>query len=128
MTARTHVVYEAFDADGLLLYIGCTGNPGQRYKAHMSGNADARGWFDPFVTRWRTSGPYTKEVAFKMEKRLILERHPIWNGHTLANQRGKRKLIREYLAFHGVRFVGGGRPNHPDLVPAKRRHLKVATA
>lgn len=122
---RTHFVYQAFDADGLLLYIGCTGKPGNRYRAHMSGNGDARGWFDSFVTNWRVSGPYTKEAALALEKRLIAERHPIWNGHTPGNLYGNRGLIADYLAFHGVKFVDSPRPNRPDLVPAKRRrHLR----
>lgn len=125
---RTHFVYEAYDADGLLLYIGCTGNPTQRYKAHMAGNADARGWFDPFVTKWRVSGPYPKATAFALEKRLIAERHPIWNGHTPANLYGDRALINQYLADHGVRFAPSNRPNRPILVAAKRRRLSAVAS
>lgn len=125
---RTHFVYEAYDADGLLLYVGCTGNPGQRYKNHMAGGSDARGWFHPFVTNWRVSGPYPKAVAFKMEKRLIDEGQPIWNGHSFDNLHNDRALIEAYLDAHGVCFVeSGARRNRPDLVKsptARRRHLR----
>lgn len=119
--ARDHFVYEAYDADGIALYVGCTGDPQTRYKAHLAGNADARGWFDPFVTKWRVSGPYQKSVALFIERQTIDALQPIWNGASLRNRRGRRELIREYLEFHGVRFKENPyRPNRPDLVPARR--------
>lgn len=99
--ARTHYVYEAYDADGLALYIGCTGNPAQRYREHMTGNGDARGWFERFVTNWRVSGPYPKRVALEIEKRRIRKQQPIWNGQSRENRRGRRELINAYLAYHG---------------------------
>lgn len=97
MTARTHFVYEAYDADGLLLYVGCTGNPRERYRAHMTGNGDARGWFNPFVTNWRVSGPYPKDVAFRLERARIDAGQPIWNARSVEN-RQDRRLIADYLA------------------------------
>lgn len=105
MTERTHFVYEAYDADGLLLYVGCTAHPADRYRAHMTGNSDARGWFTPFVTNWRVSGPYPKAVALAIEKRKIAEGQPIWNGTSLLNRKGRRLLIADYLRFHNVRLV-----------------------
>src|SRR5689334_4934448 len=109
MTERTHYVYRAYDADGLLLYVGCTGNPTMRYRAHMQGDpGGCRGWFHPFVTDWHFSGPYAKDVALAKEAALIDEGQPIWNGASLENQRGKRFLIQDYLRYHKVHFVPRG--------------------
>lgn len=133
MSDRTHFVYEAYDADGLLLYVGCTGNPAMRYRAHMTGNGDARGWFESFVTRWRVSGPYTKPVALRIEKERIDEGQPIWNGHSLENRLNGRRLIADYLRYHGVEFVPHPFRGRPNLVPTKRKqkgrnHLKAVSA
>lgn len=100
---RTHYVYEAYDADGLLLYVGCTGNLPQRLRAHM-GKSEDRGWFNRFVTDWRASGPYEPAVAFRVEKERIDAYQPIWNGHSKENLLGRRALVNAYLAFHGLRF------------------------
>lgn len=102
---RTHYIYEAYDADGICLYVGCTAKPSQRYRQHMSGDNDARGWFGQFVTQWRVSGPYSPEVARRIEKSRIAEYQPIFNGHSKANFNGRRQLIEDYLDFHGLEFV-----------------------
>ncbi len=124
-TDRTHFVYEAYDADGLCLYIGCTGDPAGRYRTHMAGNSDSRGWFEHFVTHWRVSGPYPKPTALRIERERITAAQPIWNGSSFQNSGGKRKLIAAYLAHHGVRF--GEKPwwGKPPLLPARRRQLRV---
>jgi len=115
MSARTHFVYEAYDADGLLLYVGCTGKPRDRFKAHMHGAGDARGWFNPFLDQWRVSGPYAKKTALRIERERIERHRPIWNGNVPGNRHGRRELINAYLRFHGVRFVDSGR-GVPDLI------------
>lgn len=97
MTVRTHFVYEAYDADLICLYVGCTGNPAQRYQQHMSGKEDARGWFDRYVVSWRVSGPYPKRVALDIEKQRIRDYQPIFNGHSTGNANGSRALIAAYL-------------------------------
>jgi len=116
MSDRTHFVYEAFDADGLLLYVGCTGKPHDRYRSHMSGDSDARGWFNHFVAHWRVSGPYPKKTALRIERERINAQQPIWNGSVPGNQKGKRELIKAYLEFHKVRFVPGHRRAVPEPV------------
>lgn len=127
MIERTHFVYEAYDADGLLLYVGCTGNPATRHRAHMQGDpGGARGWFHPFVTDWRVSGPYPKTTALRIERERIAERQPIWNGQSYENQKGRRAAIAEYLKFHGVEFVEHPRYiNRAMLVEAPRRRGRV---
>lgn len=125
MSDRTHFVYEAYDADGLVLYVGCTGRPGDRYRAHMTGDGDGRGWFNPFVTHWRVSGPYPKSRALAIERDRIRLYQPIWNGTSRENAKGSRELIAAYLRHHGVRFVRNPHRNRPDLVPVPARRLRV---
>lgn len=117
MNARTHFVYRAFDAQGVLLYVGCTGNPKNRYREHMSGDGDARGWFGHFVKRWQVSGPYPKKVAYAKERALIAELQPIWNGQSTGNRDGRR-LIADYLSERGLEFRRNPRRSTPDLVVA----------
>lgn len=97
---RTHFVYTAYDADGIVLYVGCTSQPETRYRAHMRGE-DARGWFNTFVTRWHVSGPYEKATAYRLERERIDELEPIFNGRTPANRFGRRAAIKAYFALHG---------------------------
>lgn len=121
MKDRTHFVYEAYDSDGICLYVGCTGDPATRYRAHMAGGGDARGWFESFVTCWRVSGPYPKAVAFGMERSRIQEMQPIWNGHSILNQLGNRQLVNDYLRHHGYEFqINYNRMSRPDLVRVRR--------
>lgn len=121
MTNRTHFVYKAFDAEGVLLYVGCTGDPHGRYLCHMRGGGDARGWFESFVTRWKVAGPYPKDVALSIEKDAIDAGQPIWNGTSLRNRKGRRELIADYLKRHQVRFLENPeRPNRPRLVSTAR--------
>src|SRR5689334_20050485 len=116
-TGRTHWVYEAFDGDGLLLYIGRTGRPNQRYREHMAGQYYACGWFDPFVTDWRWHGPYTFETAKRIEKAWIAERAPIWNSkHHGPNGRDKTSIER-YLRSRNAQFRPHPTRNGAVVVP-----------
>lgn len=115
MTQRTHFVYEAYDAEGVCLYIGCTGNPGRRYREHMAGNGDARGWFHPFVARWRVSGPCPKRVAQGIERARIREHQPVWNGTSAENSKGCMALVVAYLERHRVGFTFDAQSRRPKL-------------
>lgn len=126
MTARTHYVYEAYDADGLLLYVGCTGNLEKRLADHRRGNGDARGWFNHFVTDWRVSGPYARATALAIEKSRIDAGQPIWNGQSIENRGGRRQLIGDYLRFHGARFSERRYGGRILLIQGGRRSERVA--
>jgi predicted GIY-YIG superfamily endonuclease len=101
---RDHFVYTAYDTFGAPLYVGCTGDPTGRYRAHMSGNSDARGWFDPYVVRWHVSGPYEKATARRLERERIAELEPIFNGHTPGNRDGRR-VVNAYMARWGRPYI-----------------------
>lgn len=120
MSDRTHFVYTAYDSDDVVLYVGCTGRPEQRYKQHMSGNGDARGWFNHFVTRWHVSGPYAFTTARELERERIATLKPVWNGHSPRNYGGRRQLIGEYLASQRARFTHDD-DGRPVLIHLKKR-------
>lgn len=127
MSDRTHYVYEALDADGVSLYVGCTGDPRTRYRAHMAGNGYGSGWFQSFVSRWRVSGPYPKAVAQRIEKELIIDRQPVWNTASHGNKKaprvnGQLALVQQYLDAHEVMYVRRAGRNQPEVVPAP--HLR----
>lgn len=124
---RTHYVYEAYDADGLLLYVGCTSNPTRRYREHMSGSPGGRkGWFGPFVTRWAVSGPYEKATALRIEAERIAERRPVWNGLPGGLRPEEReRRISDYLAYHGFRFEPHPTKNAAVLVRRRRSNRRL---
>lgn len=93
---RTHYVYEARDADGVVLYVGCTKRPLARHHEHMAGNGEGRGWFQDRAASWTFSGPYPIAVARRIEHERIATEQPVYNGTSLGNRGGKRELIAEY--------------------------------
>lgn len=69
---RDHYVYRMFDADGQLLYIGCTKVLRQRWGTH---NAER-----PHMTRravkFKVQGPYTYRVAREIEREALRTEDP----------------------------------------------------
>ena len=72
---RLHTVYRVFDAQGVCLYVGRTGNLIARRAAHKS---QAIWW--PYAHHFRLTGPLTKEVANRLEADEIRRLAPIFNG------------------------------------------------
>lgn len=81
---RKHYLYRCYDAQGRLLYIGCTQDPGARSQVHGSS------WHNPVsaylnlrMTRWETEEkPYRgKTVARAAEKAAIEAEAPLLNQH-----------------------------------------------
>jgi predicted GIY-YIG superfamily endonuclease len=60
--ARQFFVYRAFDAEGRLLYVGCTNDSKRRWREHR-----LQASWAPFVTSCRMAGPFTREVARRIE-------------------------------------------------------------
>lgn len=86
MSERTHYVYRAYDEFGSVLYVGCTKHPEARFRQHLGGNSYGGRWFNPWVTRWRVSGPYPKLTALRIEKQWIKDLEPIFNGLSAGNR------------------------------------------
>lgn len=72
---REHYVYRAFDAEGQLLYVGCT----KRLRARKSEHKSWSEWY-PLAVRFRLSGPYNYDTGRRLEREAIDGEHPIWNA------------------------------------------------
>lgn len=103
---REHFVYCAYDARGVLLYIGCTMQPDKRREGHKGQRAE---WVN-FVSYFRAHGPYNYETARRMERSAIREHQPPFNGDTTTYRAASKKqdellsqLTRRYVA-EGMSF------------------------
>lgn len=72
---REHFVYRAFNADGALLYVGCTYRLDSRLAAHR---ATSKEWSDHAV-KVKVSGPYNYETARDLERQAIHTERPLHN-------------------------------------------------
>ncbi|WP_152203598.1 GIY-YIG nuclease family protein [Georgenia thermotolerans] len=72
---REHYVYRFYDADGALLYIGCTVDPRMRWKEHKSFRRE----MTDRVAKVRMQGPYNYDTARAIEKQAIKDEHPTEN-------------------------------------------------
>lgn len=105
-----HYLYRCYDADGLLLYIGCTGNPRRRMEHHRAGRrTQASKLLALFMDRCEIDGdPHLdRDAALRAEWSAIHAEQPLFN----TQGRGKpmwliRFDLREYLRDHGVDHVG----------------------
>lgn len=73
---RPHVVYRAYDADGHLLYIGCTVNLRRRIHQHLW----ASPWWRRAVVRVTVEEHPTRAAALDAETRAIVTEHPAHNS------------------------------------------------
>jgi predicted GIY-YIG superfamily endonuclease len=69
---RNHFVYRAFDAEGHLLYVGCTQNLKARWQQHRFNN---RHWVVQ-TERMKVQGPYPYRTARAIEKAAIESEGP----------------------------------------------------
>lgn len=69
-----HIVYRAFDADGRLLYIGCTSNLHLRMRSHSSQS----GWFSA-MARLEIEEHVNRLRAEQAERRAIATEEPLFN-------------------------------------------------
>lgn len=67
-------VYRHFDADGRLIYVGCTVSPPQRLEQHRQNSW----WFDQ-VARTRMIVFPNRDYALEMERQAIAQENPRWN-------------------------------------------------
>lgn len=69
-------IYRMFAQNGTLLYIGMSGNPKARMKAHFSTTE----WVREFVHRVEVSDPYPTQLeAYKAEREAIIAEKPLHN-------------------------------------------------
>ena len=106
---RDHFVYHVFDADGQILYIGCTKNLKQRWTNHRSGKPAVVVAF----ARCKIQGPYTRTKALQIEKAAIFSRRPLFNGGLPREEAQRRHVI---AAHQFGRYYRPGSPGHEILV------------
>jgi predicted GIY-YIG superfamily endonuclease len=76
-----HYVYRLYDDEGVLLYAGCTKNPGQRMTSH----ARTKSWWRQVSSR-EFEGPYEKYDALERETAAIHYEEPLYSlsGHQVG--------------------------------------------
>lgn len=101
LSVRKHYVYWALDADGILLYVGCTIDPKRRLAEHKASKA---GWIE-HLDSFRHFGPYNFYTARDIERRDINLHQPVFSGETAAFHAAKEaravlfdRLLEQYLA------------------------------
>lgn len=74
-------VYEVFDGDGALIYIGSSVNVPQRMEGHVTGS-----WWSPQSKKVKAQVYPDTPTARTEEYRRIREKHPRWNIHRQATR------------------------------------------
>lgn len=95
-TIRDHYVYRAYDADGRLLYVGCTKRLELRQKEHRTES----NWMH-LAERFTVAGPFTYEVARRKESEELAAGRPLYAFHP-ARQTYVAARHRLYRALHAI--------------------------
>lgn len=105
---RAHYVYRCYDAEGQLLYIGCTSNLTSRIAAHRRGDGTSKAsrWLAVTMASFTTEGPYRgREVGREAERAAIQSEQPLFNYQERANEYQAawmtRSAVARYLVDHG---------------------------
>lgn len=93
---RNHFVYRAYDEHGLLLYIGCTLDPDQRWRQHRRKSAWAQ-----YAATFKMVGPFYRADALTYETLAIESEDSFFNATrdqieaVMANWREARRRLSE---------------------------------
>lgn len=77
-----HFLYRCYDADGDLIYIGCTSNVKRRMVHHRRGIGGSRAskWLSACMVRHEVNGPFQgRNAAREFERQAIAIECPIFN-------------------------------------------------
>lgn len=97
-----HYVYRCFDADGDLIYIGCTSNVARRIGAHRRGEKAASRWIKHFYFRHEVEGPFpTRAAGLEAEAAAIQRERPVFNMNSTGLARWAHNDIAAYLIERG---------------------------
>jgi hypothetical protein len=90
---RKHWIYRCWDAEGRLLYIGCTEDVEQRIAVHRaSWNNPASAYIALHMDRYEAEGPYSGRIAGRAAEKAAIEAEaPLLNVHHNKG-RGNRDL------------------------------------
>lgn len=112
---REHFVYRAFDADGALLYVGCSLNPEARHREHRGQSR----WY-PLAATFKMQGPYNYDTARQIERDAIRTESPRFNGnepHKVRVQALRRRVSNRWFDYH---YASGA--NLHEAVHASEAH------
>lgn len=103
-----HFIYRCYDAEGTLLYIGCTVNVSNRISAHQhgTGSSKASKWLAACMVRFEIEGPFDgREAGRDAEGRAIKAERPLFNYQGRADVGFAawmtRTPVARYLIDHG---------------------------
>ena len=99
-----HYIYRCYDADDLLLYVGCAANATRRIAQHRQGKARASRSLSALMTRYVAEGPYPdRESAETAERAAIRTESPLLNiQHSQLPGWVSNNRIARYLAERGL--------------------------
>lgn len=103
-----HYVYRCYDADGLLLYVGCTSDVARRMADHKRGHGGSRAsvWLAACMTRYEVAGPFRgRDAGREAERKAIGSEQPLFNTQErrTSNISFYRNAVGRYLVAHGLR-------------------------
>jgi predicted GIY-YIG superfamily endonuclease/DNA-binding XRE family transcriptional regulator len=78
---REHWVYRCYDADGQLLYIGCTSNVAARFNGHRSADSPASRTLMQRMTRYSAEVYPDRAAGLAAEREAIIAEKPLLNAH-----------------------------------------------
>lgn len=115
---REHFVYRAFDADGALLYVGCSMRPNLRAQEHRGQSK----WFH-LATAFKMSGPYNYETGRRLERDAIRTESPLFNHDEPKRLRLRALRARIAKRWFELEYEMQGRPVnwHPAHVASMAR-------
>lgn len=108
---RNHYVYRYFNAEGRLLYVGCTMRPELRWKEHRA----FRPGMALMVAKVRMQGPYNFDTAREIERVAIATEGPLY-GMT-PEKRAQRAKKSRFIDRKVDALTGAGISFH-DAVDA----------
>lgn len=86
---RDHFVYRTFGSEGELLYVGCTKRLDHRWREHKM---ERRRMVDLTVS-CRLQGPFTREVARRLEREAIRSEEPLFGWTPIKGLERRRRNI-----------------------------------
>lgn len=123
----TAYVYRCYDADGLLLYVGCAFNPKRRIATHLrSTKTLASHALHVLLDRYEVEGPYpTREEAEAAERTAIESEGPLLNWvHSRVPIWLQTSRVADYLTERDIPLEAVGLRRCPDCDMLRLHHSR----
>lgn len=100
---RPHYLYRCFDADGFLIYIGCTADVRKRLNNHRASSRKSSRWLKACMARHVVSGPFAGlEAARAAEHDAIRAEDPLFNTQERGGAAMSARVhVARYLVSRG---------------------------